>query len=65
MKPVCSSGYGSGGLSPCEIESVGEEFAVSGGDEDGSTGGLRFGLFEKGEDGGDCVGVESVFAVAG
>lgn len=65
MKAVCSSGFGSSGLGPGEIEAVREEFAMCGGDEDRSTGGLRFGLIEKGENGGDCVGVESVFAVAG
>lgn len=37
-------GGGGGGLGPAEVEAVGEELAVSGGDEDRAASGLGLGL---------------------
>ena len=40
-------GGGAGGLGPCEVEAVGEEFAVGSGDECGAMDNLGFDLGES------------------
>lgn len=65
VEAVDGGGRRTGGLSPGEVEAVGEETAVCGGDEDGAGSGLRFDLGEKREEGGDESGIKAVVVVAG
>lgn len=67
-KALAGGGGGSGGVGPSEVEAVGEEPALGGGDEGGAVrcGGV-FGadLGEGGSERRDEIGVEAVLVVAG
>ena len=44
VESIYGVGGGAGGLGPCKVEAVGEEFAVGGGDECGALDSLGFDL---------------------
>lgn len=54
-----------GGMSPREIEAVGEEFAMGSSDENGAWGGLGLDFGKSFEESGDDGGVEAMVVVAG
>lgn len=47
VQAVSGPGDGSGSLSPCEVEAIGEEFTLGCGDKNGATGGLGLGSVES------------------
>ena len=51
MAETVSETGGSGGLGPGEVQAVGEEFSLGGGDESRARSGLGFNLSKSGSDG--------------
>ena len=47
VESIYGAGGGAGGLGPCKVEAVGEEFAVGDGDECGTMDSLGFDLGES------------------